>query len=222
MNQYIRELNQASSSKVCMETRRQGQYSKIYYLHEALVNSQIYLMDILVFLIYLQFFGYNLLSKMLDRKHKLNIIFNVYSHSEEIFPQTIQHCTKQRNSPLCNWSTWHKQNVIIKPWPNRWFRWEFYLINKTSTAQFSGETMPKNFFETLLMMIIPISSRVIDSPNIKNSIKTLQHLEIQSLIYAKSFKQILRHKLPPHSFAKVYPKHIGKHQKTNTSNNIKP
>ncbi|WVZ17204.1 hypothetical protein V8G54_010186 [Vigna mungo] len=85
-------------------------------LHEALVNRQIYLMDVLVYLIYLQFFCYNLLSKM--------------------------------------------------------------LINKTSTAQFSGETMPKNFFKTLLMMIISISGRVIDSPNIKNSIKTLQNLRV--------------------------------------------
>lgn len=63
-------------------TGRLEKYSKIYDLHEALVNSQKYVMDILVFLVYLEFFGYNLLSIMLDRKHKLNIIIKAYSHLE--------------------------------------------------------------------------------------------------------------------------------------------
>jgi len=53
-----------------METGRKEKKFKIYYLHEALVNSQIYVMHISVFLIYLKFFGYNLLSKMLQAESR--------------------------------------------------------------------------------------------------------------------------------------------------------
>lgn len=47
-----------------------------------------------------------------------------------------------------------------------------YLINKTSTAKLSGETMAKNLSKTLLMMIITIMTWIIDAANIKNCIKT--------------------------------------------------
>lgn len=42
----------------------------MYYLHEAPVNSQIYVVDILVLFIYLKFISYNLFSKMLHTEKR--------------------------------------------------------------------------------------------------------------------------------------------------------
>lgn len=51
-----------------------------------------------------------------------------------------------------------------------------HLIDKTGTAQFSGEAMTKNLFKTFLMMIITVSAGVIYSSNIKYRVKLLQNL----------------------------------------------
>lgn len=54
--------------------------------------------------------------------------------------------------------------------------------------------MSKNLSKTLLMMIISISTRIINSTNIKNSIKSLQQLQHNTHFqYQKNKKKSFRH-----------------------------
>ena len=71
----------------------------MYYLHEAPVNSQIYVMDILVLFIYLKFISYNLFSKMLHtEKRRHSRIIKLYDIQNKNIQKQLVTVPKQRNS----------------------------------------------------------------------------------------------------------------------------
>lgn len=52
-----------------------------------------------------------------------------------------------------------------------------HLIHKASAAEFSGETKAKNLPEPSLVVIVTVTSRVIDSSHIHHRIQRVQYLQ---------------------------------------------
>lgn len=70
-----------------------------------------------------------------------------------------------------------------------------HLVNKTSTAELSIETMSKNFLKTLLVMIVTVLRRIINPSYIKYCIKLFQHLHsIISSNISPTYINISNHK----------------------------
>lgn len=73
----------------------------MHYLHEAPVNSQIYVVDILVLFIYLKFISYNLFSKMLHtEKRRHSRIIKLYDIQNKNIKKQLVIVPKQRNSHM--------------------------------------------------------------------------------------------------------------------------
>ncbi len=119
-------------------------------------------------LINLKLLSYYLLSKMLQtQKKKIQIRFLTNKKTR---------ITTKSSAPTKLNQTLHTFNshiiTIVKT--------ENYLVNKTSTTELCGEAVPENLIKPFLVMVIPISTRIIHTPNIKHSIKTLQYLQPQN------------------------------------------
>lgn len=85
-----------------------------------------------------------------------------------------------------------KEHSVIEPTHARKYKMKFgpvkmiaqskkyYLVNQPSTAKLGGKTITEHLLEPFLVMIITILARVVDTSNIKHSIKALQHLRHQN------------------------------------------
>jgi hypothetical protein len=90
---------QGTTMQIKLKSRRVQ--CKMHYLHEAPVNSQIYVMDILVLFIYLKFIGYNLFSKMLHtEKRRHSRIIKLFDNQNKNIQKTIGNCTKTEEFTL--------------------------------------------------------------------------------------------------------------------------
>lgn len=55
-----------------------------------------------------------------------------------------------------------------------------HLVHKAGTAELGREPVPKNLTKPFLVMIIAITTWIINAPNVKHSIKAVQHLQTEN------------------------------------------